>query len=1145
LVDGIEAGARAKAKGALLGLLRSAGGPRLRRPWRPVTAKGLSRACAGIGGLALALVVLAAGGVFFVLAAGPISLESLNPSVEHSLEDRLGEGYHVTIGRTSLARGPSGLALGFGAIQIRDREGRTVVSAPGGRIGLDVLALLGLQVKVRRLTLDGLDVKLRVRPDGALSMAAGGASDAAPIEWRAPAPSNGTPSDPGVLAIAMIEALAGSRQSLDHMSLLHGHLDVDNEALGKKSVYEDFAVSFDKTGPVAVVEASALGPAGRWSVSARADDGAERGLRLEARDFGLDDFLLLDPARPPIKSEMPISFKIDARLTPGGAIQSLDGGFTLGAGYVKLDDPDDEPYLIDEATGRLGWDAKASRFRADGIEILAGASHVKADGWLAPPSAAEPAWSGRLHSGDILFAAERPGELPVPIDDASLEARYWPAEARFAVDRFTVHGPHIQGQMTVDSRAVPGGATLKLNVQLGPSAAADVIRIWPTFINGEARDWCAQHVRAGELESGSVKIDWDAAAFDDAMHKRPVPPDSLRGDFTMRDAAVDLLPGVPALTGLDAEGFITGRVFSVSAKHGAMEFSQGRRMQASDISFKIPDTRPLPVVASQASAHVTGTADALADLLSRDAIKRFAGFSVDPANVKGQFQGQLIVDLGLGKNVPPEDQRFRVDGTLSGLQLDKYVANERFEQGTLDVMADGGNLKITGQGQINGLPTKVDLAKGAADEGALTLNMTVDDAARARLGLNVVTPMIGPMNVRLKSALGKPGAGSDVEVDLAKVELDTPEGAVMKPAGRPGKATFTMKTGPDGYAVGSLAIDAGSLLARGAVQLGLDGALQSAKLSQLRLLPGDDLRADIQGGMPLKAVVRGASFDARGLVRALFGANAGSGGVKDVDIDARIGRVIGSNKQDIAQFEIVASRRGGVMRTIQAKGQLGYGALSARKDESGLLAVKAADAGALGKFLDFYNKMEGGVLDLTLQDAPEGSRGAAVIKRFTLRDEPAFKRLAAEGTPTNRGLPTGAAPIDPDAVKFDRMTANFTRSPGRLDLRDALIFNPEIGLTATGFIDYAKDKVDVSGTFVPAYGVNSLITNVPVVGLLLGGGRNEGIFAVNYRITGPASGPTLTINPLSGMTPGILRKIFGAVDGTSQPAIEPGPRSDQ
>src|ERR1700722_8536804 len=97
-----------------------------------------------------------------------------------------------------------------------------------------------------------------------------------------------------------------------------------------------------------------------------------------------------------------------------------------------------------------------------------------------------------------------------------------------------------------------------------------------------------------------------------------------------------------------------------------------------------------------------------------------------------------------------------------------------------------------------------------------------------------------------------------------------------------------------------------------------------------------------------------------------------------------------------------------------------------------------------------------------------------------------------------------------------------------------------MSVTTWGFIDYSRDRVDLSGTFVPAYQVNSLVTHIPVFGMILGGGAHEGMFGVNYRITGPASAPTLAVNPLSAMTPGFLRKIFGAIDGTAQP-IEQAP----
>jgi hypothetical protein len=330
--------------------------------------------------------------------------------------------------------------------------------------------------------------------------------------------------------------------------------------------------------------------------------------------------------------------------------------------------------------------------------------------------------------------------------------------------------------------------------------------------------------------------------------------------------------------------------------------------------------------------------------------------------------------------------------------------------------------------------------------------------------------------------------------------------------------------------------------------LGLDGALQNAKFSQLRLYPGDDLKLDLQGGAALKAVVRGASFDGRNLVKGYFGQTAGSPSVKsDLDIDAKVSRLMGANKQEIRQFELVASRRGGVFRTLQAKGELGEGALTAHKDESGLMRVRTGDAGAFAKFLDLYGKLEGGSLELTLQDAGEGVHGVASLKKFVIRDESALRSLESSASQTSsRGMPTGSGPVDSDAVKFDRMTATFNRTAaGRLDLQEALIFNPEVGLTAQGFLDYPHDRLDINGTVVPAYQVNSLITGIPVVGLLFGGAKHEGVFGANYRISGAASAPAFNVSMVSAVTPGILRKLVGAFDGTTPSSSAPAEASPQ
>ena len=128
-------------------------------------------------------------------------------------------------------------------------------------------------------------------------------------------------------------------------------------------------------------------------------------------------------------------------------------------------------------------------------------------------------------------------------------------------------------------------------------------------------------------------------------------------------------------------------------------------------------------------------------------------------------------------------------------------------------------------------------------------------------------------------------------------------------------------------------------------------------------------------------------------------------------------------------------------------------------------------------------------------------------------------------------------------MRFDKLTANFTRNGGKLEVRDGVVANSAFGLTTKGFIDFSHDKVDLNGVFVPLYQFNNALGGIPLLGQFLTGGTNEGVFAINYRVTGAASGPTLNVNPLSGMTPGFLRKMFGAIDGTTPTPSTESPES--
>ena len=179
--------------------------------------------------------------------------------------------------------------------------------------------------------------------------------------------------------------------------------------------------------------------------------------------------------------------------------------------------------------------------------------------------------------------------------------------------------------------------------------------------------------------------------------------------------------------------------------------------------------------------------------------------------------------------------------------------------------------------------------------------------------------------------------------------------------------------------------------------------------------------------------------------------------------------------------------------------------------------------------------MHGGALSVQVTTGEGPQRGVVTIDGFTLRNEPALKRIASTqvqaAMPEDRATSMQIPRFDVSEVEFTRLRAEFGRTASRLEFRDGVVYGSQVGFKGAGWIDYGRDRADISGTFVPAYGLNNAFAQVPLFGPILGGGKNEGLFAVNFRISGLASQPTLTVNPLSAVAPGFLRKLFGAGSG--------------
>src|SRR5271163_3909489 len=434
---------RTRARSAVRRMAASCEGPRLPSRWRGISAGRIAHVLLRTAEFAAALFI--AGGLVLasMLARGPIRLVGLHDQIESSLQERAGDRYAIALGPTYLMHDSWGVGLGFKGLTVRDADGRTVLSAPSGKVGLDPYAFALSEVRVRRLELDGLDLRLRVAADGALSLAVANDSGATPIPLPGATPEGGGAPDLAAFVRFAAEAMAGAAQALDRLSLANGHFEIQNDATERKVVYKDFAVVFDHSGSRAHATISATGPAGPWSIAAQASDGEAPALSLEARDLSLADLQAFDRKPPPLTAEGPIAIKIEAEVTPQSTLRTFTGRFSIGAGHVRFNNPDAVPFFIDEATGAVAWDEDARRYRVDKLEILSGLTHVRTQGSLAPPSDADRVWAAHLEARDAQFSPERAGANPVELESIVADTRFLAPSSRFIVDGLTARGPTV------------------------------------------------------------------------------------------------------------------------------------------------------------------------------------------------------------------------------------------------------------------------------------------------------------------------------------------------------------------------------------------------------------------------------------------------------------------------------------------------------------------------------------------------------------------------------------------------------------------------------------------------------------------------------------------------------------------------------
>ena len=1115
---------------------------------------------------ALAVIFTACfGGLWWRLGAGPINLDMATPWLAAAIEENIGNGNTVEVGGTQIERaGRIRIAVRIRDIVVRDRDHAVVATAPKAEVRLSGMALLMGRLRAESLNLVDAELSIRITRDGYVTVSAGdtnkplatgvtskraaGAGPGQPLaqtDAAAPAPAAPIPLPPSVTSSGSANSglLAGldwldslsltglDGQNLNEIGLKNGNLIVDDQQRGNKWNFENISLSLRRPSGGGV--ALSLGEEGTrpWSlrVTVGPQDNGVRSVDIRAKDVSTSNILLALRLKDlTYNADLPLTGELKGELGRDGLPTYFRGKLIAGSGTIIDTDTPDYPMTIDSAEMNVEWDS-GRRVLVAPFKIISGANRITLLAHLEPPNGNVNSWQLGLSGGTIVLAGID-NSPPLIFNRINISFRFDTDRKQVVLAQADISNGEvgIAGTGSIDYSGEP---LLKLGFAGTPMSASSMKRIWPALIVPEVREWVVERIEGGTLQR--IEIGVNTLVKNLPRKGPPIPDDGLSVNIVASGVSVHPVDGLPSVHDADLKAHVTGRSATVTIGQGIADTPAGRKLTISEFAFEVPDMHPKPPP-SKVRLKIEGSVPAAAEIMASDRLSDVSATPVDPNTSKGTFSAIINLGMPVKGELTKENTTYSVTADLNGFAADKLVMSQKLEANNLKLVANNQGYQVKGDVKIGGQSATLDYRKPADGDADVRLAATLDDAGRARLGLDLGPAMSGSIPIKLT---GKISSERDskvgIEADLTQLKLDNILPGWSKVPGRSGKATFNVVPKAQSTRFEDIVIEGGpGVSIKGTLEVDQNGDLLNANFPTYSPSEGDKASLKAERGQDgvVKVVMRGDVFDGRSFLKsAISGSSKEDTKSKlkniDFDVDLKLGAIAGANGEALRSADLKMSRRNGIIKSFNLNGKVGRdtpvsGEMRGRSQGQGrdIIIVQTKDAGAFLRFTDTYSKVIGGELMLAMEPpTPDQSakEGLLNIREFTVKGEGALDRAAAGGPP---GVPNG--------VSFSALRAEFTRHGGVLTVREGVVKGATIGLTIEGNIDYNANQVRMSGTIIPMYGLNNIFGQIPIAGIFLGAGKDEGLIGVTYEIVGTPGAPVLRVNPISALLPGVTRKIM-------------------
>lgn len=1084
-----------------------------------------------IAAAAVAL-VLFLGAVAVGLVEAGVFDSTLNARAVTALNQALGPRYRASVDHTVVRlAGFSGFALKAEDARIIEVEsGKELASTQAVGIVLDPWALATGHIAVSRLDVDGVTFNAALLPKSKPLDLAGLRISDVPDYLR-----------------TTFERLDGVNRLID----VNGMQTVSISDLGatfegpagRPLVLSIASLKFsrDDAGTMSIAGTFELdGKEGQIDLKAATGGGSVHSLEGAIRDIALGDHFLSHTPEGEVHAGLDTTVDVAVRARrEGEGVKpelALDVKFAAGAIYG-----DGEAAELRPSSMQAVYNFDKGSIELASKDASVGVSHFPFTGGLIDLDRV----SDKPDKGfaiDLVFsnAVSRPvdsSEEPIRFD-AKVSGYYLPAARKLLFEEMAVSSEkgNVAGSLAMKfGDREPEVSFVMLASELQSSA---VKQFWPFWMGKTARSWVMKNIFGGTITNGRIEF-----YLAEGRPREPGVPmhlaaDELKIDFDIEGARMNVAGEIPPLRDTSGTFRLRGPRTEIAITGGTAYFPSGRGVALTGGTFVLPDNYTKPLMADM-DIDVSGNADAIAELVTYKPIRALPATGFVPEDFSGLVKAKVKAHFGViaAHNPPPPEWTAAL--TLDNVDVRKPVAG-RTVTGLRGLLAiDPQVADLDAKASIDGVALNLQLTEPVSKTASLSrktvLSGTLGNKDRRKLLPGLDDVLEGEVAVRLEQEGDGP---QRVEADLGAAAVSVPWLGWTKGAGIGAKVTLTAEKSEgttrisdfrfagEGFSV------SGDLAFRGA-------ALDSATFSTVRLSADDRFRLKVDRGKSgYRVVADGEAADLRQVLARLKNAtgNGGGGGggeKQNVSVEANLSRAVGFNGESLSGVNFRYSATGERISSVDLSAVTSGGApVVAKLANNGavdVIQLTSGDAGAIARFADVYRHMRGGLLNVRLsQRANGGWLGSVDIRNFSLVGEERLRSLVS--TPAGDGgrslNDAVRREIDVSAVKFYRGFAQVRVGNGALALENGVVRGEMVGATFQGTVRDANGQTDMTGTFMPAYGLNRLFAELPIIGIILGNGNDRGLIGITFKLSGAFDRPNLTINPLSIIAPGVFRNIF-------------------